>query len=164
MFVNMSTLVAALVMIIVPFLQELKAIVVELGRDKSKVQFSGNGRTTFLKLGTDKSKVEEKEVFRNGRKTFLKILLSFSEFFFETRLRWTTSRVIRLFLNTTMNWEQNQRNWVRMINDHSFDQNTLLSPLILNSLLLAMVYHQSVDSFIIPGATAPAWVEVARVE
>ena len=38
MFVNMSTLVAALVMIIVPFLQELKAIVVELGRDKSKVQ------------------------------------------------------------------------------------------------------------------------------
>ena len=37
MFVNMSTLVAALVMIIVPFLQELKAIVVELGRDKSKV-------------------------------------------------------------------------------------------------------------------------------
>ena len=111
MFVNMSTLVAALVMIIVPFLQELKAIVVELGRDKSKV--------------------EEKEVFRNGRKTFLKILLSFSEKqLFETHLRWTTSRAIRLFLNTTMNWEQNQRNWVRMINDHSFDQNTLLSPLI----------------------------------
>ena len=82
MFVNMSTLVAALVMIIVPFLQELKAIVVELGRDKSKVQFSRNGRKTFLKLGTDKSKVEEKEVFRNGRTTFLKILLSFSEFFF----------------------------------------------------------------------------------
>ena len=47
MFVNMSTLVAALVMIIVPFLQELKAIVVELGRDKSKVQFSGNGRKLF---------------------------------------------------------------------------------------------------------------------
>ena len=70
MFVNMSTLVAALVMIIVPFLQELKAIVVELGRDKSKVQFSRNGRKTFLKLGRDKSKVEEKEVFRNGRTTF----------------------------------------------------------------------------------------------
>jgi len=37
MFVNGSTLVTALVMIIVPFVQEVKSIVVELGRDKSKV-------------------------------------------------------------------------------------------------------------------------------
>ena len=38
MFVNVSTVVAALVMIIVPFVQEVKGIVIELGRDKSKVE------------------------------------------------------------------------------------------------------------------------------
>ena len=38
MFVNVSTVVAALVMIIVPFVQEVKGIVIELGRDKSKVK------------------------------------------------------------------------------------------------------------------------------
>ena len=39
MFVNVSTVVAAGVMIVVPFIQEVKSIVVELGRDKSKVWF-----------------------------------------------------------------------------------------------------------------------------
>ena len=39
MFVNVSTVVAAGVMIVVPFIQEVKSIVVELGRDKSKVRF-----------------------------------------------------------------------------------------------------------------------------
>ena len=38
MFVNVSTVVAALVMIIVPFVQEVKGIAIELGRDKSKVE------------------------------------------------------------------------------------------------------------------------------
>ena len=36
-FVNISTIVAAAVMIALPFLQEVKSIVQELGRDKSKV-------------------------------------------------------------------------------------------------------------------------------
>ena len=52
MFVNVSTVVAALVMIVVPFVQEVKGIVTELGKDKSKVQqnsFSRN-RILFLKL------------------------------------------------------------------------------------------------------------------
>ena len=39
MFVNVSTVVAAGVMIVVPFIQEVKSIIVELGRDKSKVWF-----------------------------------------------------------------------------------------------------------------------------
>ena len=39
MFVNVSTVVAAGVMIVVPFIQEVKSIVVELGRDMSKVWF-----------------------------------------------------------------------------------------------------------------------------
>ena len=39
MFVNVSTVVAAGVMIVVPFIQEVKSIIVELGRDKSKVRF-----------------------------------------------------------------------------------------------------------------------------
>ena len=36
-FVNISTIVAAAVMIALPFLQEVKSIIQELGRDKSKV-------------------------------------------------------------------------------------------------------------------------------
>ena len=38
-FVNISTIVAAGVMIALPFLQEVKSIVQELGRDKSKVPY-----------------------------------------------------------------------------------------------------------------------------
>ena len=47
MFVNVSTVVAAGVMIVVPFIQEVKSIVVELGRDKSKVWFQ---KTKFFFL------------------------------------------------------------------------------------------------------------------
>ena len=50
MFVNVSTLVAALLMIIVPFLQEVKAIATELARDKSKVEKQKN---VFKKFETD---------------------------------------------------------------------------------------------------------------
>ena len=89
MFVNVSTLVAALVMIIVPFLQELKAIATELARDKSKVE----------------QKCDPK-----------------------TDPRWTTSPATRLFLNLTMNLEQNQKNWVGMSNHHhhSIDWNIFI--------------------------------------
>ena len=103
MFVNVSTVVAALVMIVVPFVHEVKGIVTELGKDKSKVQ-----QNSFTEMGKLFLKLIPGQFSRNWK------------FFLQTHSRWMISPAILLFSNIKMTWEQNLENLVRMINSHQY--------------------------------------------